>query len=284
MEPRAYSVSPVGTNFFAVVGGGSRGDILFDAAIPITDTNASLGLATLGYGRTFAFGGRQGLAAILVPYFWGHVEGMVLEESQRVSRSGFGDVRLKTSVNLLGPKAMSLEEFKKAPRKTVMGASLTITLPTGEYDGEKLINLGTNRFAFKPEIGVSVPVGRWYLDAYAGVWLFENNDDFFPGGATRRQEPLYALQGHASYTFRNRAWLAITSTWYSGGIATVDDGAESERQNNTRIGAAASFPITPRQSLKLVAGTGAWTRAGNDFDTVALAWQITWFDRPPATR
>ena len=284
MEPRAYSVSPVGTNFFAVVGGGSRGDILFDPAIPITDTSSTLGLAMLGYGRTFALGGRQGLASIAVPYIWGHVEGMVLEESERVSRSGFGDVRLKTSINLLGPKAMSLEEFKKAPRKTVMGVSLTITAPSGEYDGEKLINLGTNRFAFKPEIGVSVPVGRWYLDAYAGVWLFENNDDFFPGGATRRQDPLYALQGHASYTFRNRAWVAFTSTWYSGGIATVDDGPESERQNNARIGAAFSVPITPRQSLKIAAGTGASTRAGNDFDTLVVAWQVTWFDRPAATR
>lgn len=283
MEPRAYSVSPVGTNFFAIIAGGSHGEILFDPAIPVIDTKANLGLGSLGYGRSFALGGRQGLVTIAVPYVWGHVQGTVLEESRRVSRSGFGDVRLKGSVNLIGPKAMSLEEFRKAPRSTVLGVSLTVVAPLGEYDGTKLINIGTNRFAFKPEIGLSVPVGRWYLDAYAGVWLFESNDDFFPGGTTREQDPLYAIQGHASYTFRNRAWLAVTTTWYSGGQSRVDDGPETQRQSNTRIGGAFSFPLTPRQSIKIAAGTGAWTRTGSDFDTAIVAWQFTWFDKPSAS-
>ena len=282
MEPRAYSSSPIGTNFLLVGGGLTRGEILFDAAIPLTDVQTNLGLATVGYGRTFALGSRQALVTVAAPYAWGHVEGMVEEEAQRVSRSGFGDLRLKTSVNLVGPRAMSVEEFRKAPRQTVLGASLTMQAPVGEYDGTKLINLGTNRWAFKPEAGVSVPVGRWYLDAYAGVWFFTNNSDFFPGGATRRQDPIVALQAHASYTFQNRAWLAMDTTWYTGGVATVDSGPPSSRQNNTRVGATFSFPITARQSLKFAANTGASTRIGSDFDTYLVAWQLTWFDRARA--
>ncbi len=280
MEPRAYSPSPVGTNFVAVVLGGTRGAILFDPAVPITDAHAELGQTVLGYGRSFGLFGRQGLVLVGVPYAWGYAEGAVQEETRRVHRDGFGDMRVKASLNLLGPKAMSPEEFRKAPRRTVLGVSLAVQAPTGEYDRTKLINLGTGRWAIKPEVGLSVPVGRWFLDAYAGAWFFETNDQFYPGDATRRQDPLYTLQAHASYTFKNRAWVAADATWYGGGASTVDSGSPSERQSNSRLGGTVAVPITKRQSMKLAASTGTSTRTGTDFDTVLVGWQFLWFDRP----
>jgi hypothetical protein len=280
MEPRAYSPAPVGTNFFAVIAGDTRGGVLFDPTIPITDASAGLRLVTLGYGRTFALGSRQGLVVVAVPCAWGHAEGVVQEEAASVRRAGFGDARLKASVNVLGPRAMSVREFKSAPRKTILGVSVAVQAPVGEYDGTKLINLGTNRLAVKPEIGVSVPVGGWYLDAYAGAWFFATNDDFYPGGATRRQDPLTVLQTHGSYSFKSRAWVAFDATWYGGGDATVDSGPPSTRQSSSRVGATASFPLTGRQSLKLAFSTGATTRTGTEFDTFLVAWQVTWFDRP----
>src|SRR5688572_14366660 len=164
MEPRAYSTSPVGTSFLVLFAGATHGEILIDPTIPLMDVEADLGLAALGYGQTFALGNRQALVVAVLPYVWGDVEGMVQEEAQRVHSSDFFDFRIKTSVKHVGPEAMSVEEFINAPRRTVMGVSLTVQAPTGEYSQEKLINLGTNRWAFKPEVGVSVPVGRWYLD------------------------------------------------------------------------------------------------------------------------
>ena len=282
MEPRAYSPSPVGTNFLAAVVGNSRGTVLFDPTLPITDVRASLDSATVGYARSLGIGRLQGLVAASLPYVRGDVEGMVLEESRRVSRSGLADVRVKMSLNLLGTEAMSREEFAKAPRRTIVGASFTVQAPTGEYDETKLINLGTNRWSLKPEVGVSVPVGRWYLDAYAGAWFFTSNDQFYPGSATRRQDPLTVLQAHASYVFKSRAWLAIDATWYGGGAATVDSNPPSIRQSNSRAGATFSVPLPRNQSLKLSASTGASTRTGSDFDSVLVAWQLMWFDRPPA--
>jgi len=280
LEPRAYSPSPVGTNFVAVAVGASSGDVLFDPSVPITDASASIGLATVGYGRTFGLWGRQGLVTIGIPYAWGTVEGKVYEEAQEVRRSGLADVRIRTSLNLVGSKAMSVEEFRKAPRSTIVGVSLTVQFPTGEYDRTKLINLGTDRFAVKPEVGVSVPVGRWSLDAYAGAWFFQDADEFYPGNATRSQDPLFSVQGHASLTFRNGAWLAFDATWYGGGETTVDSGPPSTRQSNSRLGATFSFPLTRAQSLKFAASTGASARTGNDFDTALLGWQVRWFDRP----
>jgi len=282
LEPRAYSSSPVGTNFFAAVAGKMRGDILFDPSVPVTDVHADLDLVTVGYGRTFAIASRQALVTVAVPYVWGPIEGRVFEEARRVRRSGLADARVRASVNLVGPKAMTLPEFRTAKHETIFGVSVTLQVPTGEYDETKLINLGTNRFAVRPEVGLSVPVGAWYLDAYAGIWLFEKNDTFFPGTSTRRQDPLTTGQVHASYTFPNRAWLALDGTWYGGGEATVDDGPPSMRQSNTRAGVTFSFPIHARQSIKLSASTGTSTRTGTDFDSFLAGWQLTWFDKEGA--
>ena len=193
-------------------------------------------------------------------------------------------MRLRVSLNLLGPGAMTREAFATAPRKTILGLSLTVQAPTGQYDETRLINLGTNRWAFKPEVGVSVPAGRWFLDLYAGAWFFTSNEEFYPGESTRRQEPLGSLQAHASYTFKSRAWLAFDATWYGGGESTIDDGPPSIRQSNTRLGGTCSLPITPSQSIKIAASTGAAARTGTDFDTYLVGWQMTWFDRPADRR
>src|SRR5262245_58481710 len=249
MEPRAYSAAPVGTNFLAIGAGDTRGDVLFDASLPITDTRADLNLAAFGYARSFGVGGRQGLVAGGVVYARGDLEGLVFGAERRTGRSGLTDMRLKVSLNLMGPGAMTPQEFATAPRKTIVGVSLTVQPPTGQYDESRLINLGTNRWAFKPEVGVSVPVGRWFLDAYAGAWFFTSNDEFYPWGSTRRQDPLGSVQAHASYTFRSRAWVAFDATWYGGGEATVDDGPPSTSQSTTRLGATGSIPITKRQSI-----------------------------------
>jgi outer membrane putative beta-barrel porin/alpha-amylase len=284
MEPRAYSSSPIGMNFIAASAGNTRGDVLFDASIPVTDVIADLNLMTLGYARTFRFAGKQGLVAGGVAYARGDIEGLVSSQTRHTGRSGLTDMRVKASLNLLGPGAMTREEFAVAPRRTIVGVSLTVQPPTGQYDTSRLINLGTNRWAFKPEVGVSVPVGRWFLDAYAGAWFYTANDEFYPGESTRRQDPLIALQGHASYTFRSRAWMAFDATWYGGGEGTVDGGPPSERQSTTRIGGTGSIPLTQHQSIKIAASTGASARTGTDFNTYLLGWQVAWFNRKGATQ
>jgi hypothetical protein len=278
LEPRAYSSSPTGTNFVLLGYGLSTGDVLFDAALPVADVNADLHAGILGLGRTFRIGDRLALLTAVVPYSWGTVEGRVFEDSRRVTRSGLVDPRVKLSVNLLGPRAMPPREFVKAPRHTVVGASVTTVVPLGEYDPTKLINLGTNRWAVKPEVGVSHPAGRWDLDAYAGVWLFSKNDAFFPGSAMRHQDPVVAIQAHASYTFKPRTWAAFDATWYGGGQTVVDGGPATGRLSNTRVGATLAWPLGPRQSVKVAYSANATTRIGSDFKTLAIAWQWLWMD------
>jgi hypothetical protein len=275
MEPRSYSPSPTGLNFLVLAAGRSTGGVLFDASLPVTDAKANLNSLTAGYGRTFAIFGRAASGLLAVPYVWGTVSGNVGENSGEINRSGLADARLKLSINLIGAPAMNPAEFARRKPATTLGASLSIAPPVGQYDAEKLINIGSNRWAFKPELGISHPLGRWYLEGYAGVWLFAANTNYY-GGVHRTQDPIAAYQAHVSYTLRPRAWLAFDATYYSGGRTTVGDTRNADLQANSRIGLTLSLPVGASQSVKFSGSSGATTRVGADFQTVGIAWQLAW--------
>jgi hypothetical protein len=278
LEPRAYSPSPVGVNFFVAGYTRTTGGVVVDPSLPLSDVHAELDTGVIGYGHTFGILDRAASAAVAIPYVQGDVAGDVGENRRSVSRSGLGDVRLRLSVNLLGGEALTPAQFAVRKPRTTLGASLVVGAPVGQYDSSKLINLGANRWAFKPELGVSHPVGRWSLDAYAGMWLFTDNDNYF-GGARREQDPIETYQAHVSYTFRPRLWLAADATYYRGGRTTVNGEENANLLSNSRVGLTLSIPIGAKQSLKLAWTDGATTRIGGDFTTYGVVWQYTWFDR-----
>jgi hypothetical protein len=276
LEPRAYAPSPVGANFLVTAFSWSSGDVVFDPTIPITDVEADVRAFVVAVGHSFNLFGRLGLATAAMPYVLADLTGQVSEERAATSRAGLADARFKLSVNLRGNPAMSVREFVAAPRRTIVGVSLEATAPASQYYPTKLINLGTNRWAFKPEIGVSVPKGRWDLDGYVGAWLYTANADFYPGGGIRTQDPVTTIQGHASYTFRPRFWVAADGTWYHGGSSRANDGAATTSLNNSRLGLTVSFPVGRRYSAKVAYTSGVTGRIGTDFSTVAVGWQVLW--------
>jgi hypothetical protein len=282
LEPRAYSPAPVGTNYFGVALHNSRGNVVTDAALPLDDVEADINMSTPFYGRTFSLAGRSASLGLATPYAWGNVSGEVFEEFREVRRSGFGDPQLRLAVNLLGGPAMTPLEFRSRARRTTLGFSLVASVPVGEYDPSKLINLGTNRWAYKPELGLSLPAGKWDLELYGGVWLFGANDAFY-GGQNREQDPLGTAQAHVVYTFRPALWLAGDFTYYWGGQSTLDGVRKDDRQGNTRGGLTMAIPIVGRQSLKLTWARGVSTRIGSSFQTFGLAYQWVWFDGVPRT-
>lgn len=280
LEPRAYTANPVGAAFLVAAFSRSWGAVVTDPTLPLEDVQAHVNGAALGFGCTFDAFGKVALVTATLPYAWGEVSGNVMEAARSVARTGLADARIRLSVNLRGNPPMGAREFARAPRRTIVGASLTVSAPTGAYDGSKLINIGSARWAFRPEVGVSVPLQRWDFDAYLGVWLFSDNGDFYPGGLTRTQDGLLAVQGHASYTFRPRLWVGVDGTWYSGGETHVAGGSPGPRINNTRLGVTLSVPAGRQQSIKFAYSGGAIVRAGTDFKTFSAAWQRLWLTRP----
>ena len=278
MEPRAFSAVPVGTNF--LIGGYaySTGSASLDPSVPITNLQATINTALIGYSHAFDLLGRSASAAIVLPYLRGNISGDVEDQSTQVQRYGFGDLRMRLAMNLLGGPALTPAEFAARIPMTTVGASVTVTAPTGDYNPQHLVNIGTNRWTVRPELGVSVPLGRWFAEASAGASFFTDNEDFF-NGHVRGQRPIYNIQLHAGYNFAPGLWLALDGTYYAGGRSSLDGSAKEDRQEATRYGATLSVPIVEGISVKFFGSSGLRASRGANFDTVGIALQYRWFDR-----
>ena len=274
LEPRAYSVSPKGTNFAVIGFARASGDVDFDPSLPVEDANAIVHTAFLAYARTLDFFGRSANVAVTLPYVWGHIEGLVNGAPVQAQRSGLANPVMRLAVNLYGAPAMDLEKFRHYRQKTNIGASLTVVVPLGQYDPARLLNIATNRWAIKPEIGISRRFGRWYFDLYLGAWVFSANDNY--QGRVREQNPIVSTQVHVSYNFKPRLWAAFDANYYTGGRTYIDGMPRADLQRNSRIGGTITIPLTKRQSLKFSGSRGAITNIGANFLSIGAAYQYLW--------
>lgn len=278
LDPRAYARVPVDATVLIAGFNYTYGSVVLDPTLPIKDLEAKVSSPILGIARTFSLFGLTSQAYIVLPYSWAEASGKVLGEDSSITRNGFGDTRLRVSVLFLGAPAATVEEFAKSEPQTVLGASLTVTTPTGQFFKDKLINLGTNRWSFKPEVGLSYFVNKqWLIDLYAGAWFFTDNSSFYPGNSVRSQDPLITFQTHVSYSFNPLMWAAIDLTYYTGGQSSVNGFYQDDRQNNSRIGATFNMPVSRVSSIKLAYSTGAVIRVGGNFSTISVAFQTAFF-------
>jgi hypothetical protein len=281
LDPRAYIKVPIHTIVAALGYGYTYGGVITDPTLPIKDVNAKIQTVSLGGAYVFGMFNKTTQVSVSLPWNWADVSGSVQEAAQRVTRSGLGDMRLRYSILLLGGPATTFAEMAKSPYRTILGASISIMVPTGQYLYGKLVNLGTNRWSFKPEIALSQPVGkRWLFDVYAGVWFFTDNDSFYPGNSVRSQKPLTSFQAHISYNVTPRLWAAFNYTYYIGGESTINDVSKDDRQENSRVGGTLVLPIGKRSALKLAYSTGAIIRFGANFSTISVAWQSVYLTGP----
>lgn len=284
LEPRAYAPLPTGTNFFVVSASRASGNVLFDPSVPVEDVHSTSGALGVGMGRSFDLFGRQALLVGALPVARSTASGRVFDSPHSVTRTGLADARIKLSMILFGSEALPPAVFAKQRRRPTFGVSVTVAAPTGQYVPEHLINLGANRWGFKPEIGVSFPRKKWTYEAYAGVWLFTHNDEFYPRDSSRTQAPIGSAQGHIGYSFRPDLWVAFDATWYAGGRTDVNGVKKADFQKNSRAGLTFALPVAKRQSLKFAYNTGATTTIGGDFDAVSVTYQIVWFDKRRVTK
>ncbi len=286
LAPRAYVITPLRSNALTLSASFYDGELLFNGVLPITDATARISAQTLTYYRSLSFFGRSANITATVPYGLGTFEGNVMEQKTTARRSGMLDSVYRFSVNLKGGPAMSLEQFSAWQQKFIVGASLKVVAPTGQYDSTKLINCGSNRWAFKPELGVSKRRGHWILDAYTGVWFFTANPKFFSenaifnGTRSQSQKPILSFEGHFSYDVKPRFWVSLDGNYWRGGRTSLN-GVENPNtlQSNSRVGATASIPLSKHQSVKVSYNYGAYIRFGGNYHNVSVAWQYTWIGR-----
>ena len=275
LEPGAYWPIPIGLNIITVANSFNWGDLAFDPSAPIDESSAKIDTTALAFTRAFNLAGRSANAGVMMPVIGGHLEGVYLGEFAEVNRFGLGDPRLRLAINLYGAPAIAPQAPASSRQRTLLGVSLTVAPPLGHYDSTRLINIGTNRWSFKPEAGMSHFFGRWVVEAMAGVWLFTDNADF-RGGRTRTQDPITATQVHLTYRFRPNVWLAADANYFTGGQTTIGGKENLDLQRNSRIGATFSSALGRRQAIRLSVSRGAYTTVGADFTTVAAGYNYAW--------
>jgi hypothetical protein len=275
IEPRAYSNAPVGVNFLIAGFAATSGGLSFDSSVPVTNAHIKTSNLVLGYARVLDIAGMSAKFDVVAPY--AKLSGTAEYGGDPVERNitGFGNSSMRLSVNFHGAPALDLKEFSHYQQDLIAGASLRVFMPWSQYDPSRLVNIGTNRWAFRPEVGVSKALGRWTVEGQAGVTLFTDNTDFY-GGKTRQQDPLYSLQGHAIYSFQSGIWTSLDATYFTGGRSTIDGTQKNDLQGNWRVGGTLAFPIDRLNSVKLYASSGISARTGNNFDLLGIAWQHRW--------
>jgi hypothetical protein len=273
LEPGAYTVSPVGINLLNVGYAFNSGDVTFDPSLPIEEGNAKIHALSIAYGRSVNLAGRSATLLVALPIVSGHLEGLYLGERAFADRLGLSDMRIRVGVNLYGAPARRLPEFATTPPSKInLGASVTIIAPIGQYDRQRLVNLGNNRWAFKPEAAIIRNAGAWMFEIYGGAWLFTDNDDFY-NGQVRSQNVLASAQFSLRRTFRPGLWASANINYYTGGRTNVGGVFKQDFQANSRAGATLSVPLARRNSVRFAVSQGAVTTIGADFLGLSASFQ-----------
>lgn len=275
IEPRTYANTPVGMNFLAFGYSYSSGNVFMDPALPIEDVDAQIHLAFARYIRTFSLFGKPAKLKFLAPWSDGHWDGFLEGEYRTRDVRGLADPRLGLDLLLSGAPALDAAEFRGYQQKLVIGLRFDLVTPFGQYNCARLINLGSNRWSFHSEIGVSKAIGKWTLEGAAGAWFYMDNDDFF-GGMTLSQDPFLVIKANVIRSVRPGFWWAVGMGYGQGGQTAVDGISRDTKQKNWRITAMLVVPISPTQGLSLSAASGRTFQAGPDFNVVAIAYQIAW--------
>jgi Putative MetA-pathway of phenol degradation len=288
LAPRAYVITPLHANAITLTWAFYDGSINYNGALPVSGATGAYSVPIFSYYHSFVFFGRSANIVASLPYGVGNFRGTAFGAEQHLYRSGLLDSVFRISVNLKGGPAMPPQKFIKWKQKVLLGASLKVIAPTGQYDPTKLINWGTNRWSFKPEFGYSQRWGgKWVLDGYFGVWFFTRNSDFwsrniyFAGTRSQSQSPIGSIEGHLSYDFKPRLWASLDGNFWFGGKTTVN-GVQNplSQETNSRIGGTVAIPITRHQSLKFSYSTGTYIRFGGNYQNVSAAWQYSWMGKP----
>jgi len=265
-------------NFLIVGLTDSTGGLSSDPAIPVKDADLSLQTLLFGYARSLDLWGSSGKIDVIVPY--GKLHGSAIYNDQPVERDvdGFGDPLVRLSMIFVGAPAMKPVAFRAYRQGFLAGASVQISLPVGQYEDGKLLNIGANRWSVKPETGVSQVLGRWTLETAASVTFFGPNSKFF-GDTRRTQKPIYSARWHVIYSLPSGPWVALDANYFAGGATRVNGGDDRDPQGNWRVGITAAAPISRSFSLKFNASRGVSARTGNNYDLYGVALQYRWADQ-----
>lgn len=278
LEPRRWTQLPVGTSFVAAGYSYSTGDLAFDPVLLIEDADVELHTALLSFTHYFAISDRTARIDVVLPAQSGEWDGVVDGAPRTVNRDGLADPVVRLSTNLFGPRALTGVEFmdyrRDNPVQTSVGAALELRLPLGEYQEDKLINLGNNRFALGTQLGVLHTRGEWSYELTGTMYVFTDNDEFFNGN-TLEQDPLFTAQAHVVKTFGPDYWLSVGSAYTWAGESSINGESKDDEKSALTYGSAFGFRLGETQSLRFTyIRNDTLTEVGADSNSFVVGWSM----------
>jgi hypothetical protein len=278
IEPRRWTHLPVGMNILGLGAGYTDGDIAFDPVLQIQDATVEVKTVVASYLRAFDLLGKSARFDVRLPYQDARWEGLLAGEPAATERHGPDDPRLRLSVNFIGAPALkgkAYQAYRAAHSiNTVVGAALSVTLPLGEYKKDRLLNLGENRFVFRPQLGFVHTRGHWSYELTGSVFLYTENDEFF-GDNRREQHPLYALQTNLVYSAPQHWWVSAGTAHDWGGETEINGENKNDKRRDLLYGISAGLPIGSSASAKLAyVASRSHEDVGKDTDSVFFAYSF----------
>jgi len=275
LEPRSYTDTPIGLNFLIAGYGYTQGKVAFNPTLPIANAQFHSNTEVLAYVRSIDAWGSSAKFDVILPFSSFYGDALANGQPMMRQMSGIGDPKFRFSINFYGAPALSLKEYGEYSQDLIIGASMQISAPLGQYDNSKLINLGYNRWSFKPELGISKAIGSWTLELMPSITFYTVNSDF-NYGQSLSQAPQYEAQAHIIYSFASGVWLALNGNYFVGNRTTLNGILNNNLQSNTRAGITLALPVDPHNSIKLYASAGTASLTGSNFNAVGIAWQYRW--------
>jgi hypothetical protein len=248
-DAHTYDNTPVGVNQIETDYAFVHGNASIDTSLVIEGANLDVNQGTIAYTHYFGLFHRLTWVEATVPV--AHLSGAINGTDVHGSSTGTGDSGYTLAMLVKGGPTLNTTQFDSYKPTTIVGASVAVTAPTGLYDPDKILNLGSDRWSVKPEIALSQPFGpgqKWQLDAYANAYFYTDNTAY-RGREILRQQPLTGMEEHISYSFNDSLWIS-SDTRYSFRGATVIDGVDQNNtQHNLIVGSEMKLSMNARHSL-----------------------------------
>jgi len=275
LEPRLYSNIPKDLNFLVLGYVKSLGGLELNTQLDLDNVKMDVDGAVLAYARGLDFFGKSAKIDVVIPYIF--IKGDAIYNGSHIDKDigGLGDIKSRFSVNLYGAPSLSLKDFMSYKQDFIIGTSIQLTFPTGQYDSSKLINIGRNMWAAKFGLGASKRFDQLIVELAVDGEFYSKNSSYFNGNSYE-QDPVYSFQSHLIYTLKGGVWIGADANYYIGGMSKINGISKDNSLENSRFGAVVAFPISRYDSIKITASRGISTRVGTDFSTLGLFYQHRW--------
>ena len=280
VEIRRWNQLPVDQNFAVLSFAHTSGEISVDPALAVEDATVDVDTWVLGYIRTFAVFDRTARAEVRQSFQDGTWSGLLRGVPTTVEREGANDTVFRLAVNLIGGPPLSGKAYADwratVDEETILGVALAVSVPTGEYFSDRLINLGGNRYSLRPQLGLQHREGPWVVEATGTAFLFGENDDFF-GGQRLTQKPLFSLDGSIEYHFAPGVWLSAGGAIAAGGQSAINGVDKNDERLDVGWLVSGGAPLTQALTFR---ASYIGTQNLNDFGlaahTVSIGLQTAW--------